>query len=123
MNRYSLMSWMLCLSVMLTFHPAKAQSGVDSFVQGKIRIFLPVRAEETKDGYLKEMAFNDGGTQMFTIKDAHGKSFDVYIDHRLGKQDSWGVAYLDAYPDTEGSVRLIDQAAFKLRVLAPAGIK
>ncbi len=79
------------------------------FVQGRLKIVPPI--QRSGPGAVME----DGGTTMFTIKDAVGKSFDIYIDHRLGTKTP-GAIYLAAYPSDSHSVRVTNEAEFRQKV-------
>ena len=57
----------------------------------------------------------DGGTTQYAIKDAAGKSFDVFIDYRLGTKTP-GAIYLVAYPGEAHSVRVTNEIEFRKRV-------
>jgi len=116
-----LSSFTLLFLATLGAGPLLAQNDNSQFIEGKIHITLPVKAQKTKDGAIAERSFNDGGTRMFTIVDAKGKTTDVYIDHRIDKKDSWGTIYVNAYPDDPGSVRVKDQTLFRKEILAPVG--
>jgi len=97
--------------------PKVARDDVIPFTEGNIRIVPPVKLLKSKEGYIEEKDFNDGGTKMITIVDAEGKATDVYFDHRIDKQESSGTVYLNGYPDASGSVRLLDQASFRKKIL------
>jgi hypothetical protein len=87
------------------------------FVQGNIRVVPPVTqlGYDTATHIEKIGVFNDGGTHSFTIRDATGKQFDVYVDHRIGSPTP-GAIYLHAYPGEPGSVRIVDQREFKHKI-------
>jgi hypothetical protein len=93
------------------------------FIEDGIRIVPPVKQKwpepgaNAKKGAWIVDTYDDGGTKMFTIIDAEGKAFDVYIDHRAKKKEVGGTVYLNAYPDKPGSIRLKDQKGFKDRIL------
>jgi len=74
-------------------------STTSPFVQNDIRIVPPVTQEgyDGTSGIGKLTVFNDGGTQLVKIRDAEGKQFDVYIDHRINSR-TLGAIYLRAYP-------------------------
>ena len=93
------------------------------FKQGPITIELPVRQQISQDGSVVFSTFSDGGTVKFSITDAIGRKFDVYLDRRI-KEVSNGnfetedsVIYLNAYPSHSNSVRVIDQNGFRKSVL------
>ena len=100
-----------------------AQNDHPHFIEGKIHIMLPVKLLKTKDGYIAEQNFNDGGTRMVTIIDAEGKTTDVYIDHRIDKKENWGTIYVNGYPDDPGSIRVKDQSLFRKEILEPTGVE
>jgi hypothetical protein len=87
------------------------------FVQDGIKINPPITQEgddkETKTS--KVTKFNDGGTRWIKIKDAEGRKFDVYIDHRIGTTTP-GAIYLMDYPGNSNSVRVADQRDFKQKL-------
>ena len=85
-----------------------------AFVQDGIRIVPPVEREHD-GGQIIITAFNDGGTKSIKITDADGKTFNIYIDHRINSK-SPGAIYLNAYPGDSNSVRVVDQEAFKRKV-------
>lgn len=89
-------------------------AATNAFVQGRTTIIPPVTRLGTEPAtHLEKITlFNDGGTRMFTIRDAAGKQFDVYLDHRLDSPTP-GAIYLYAYPGREGSVRVVDQRGFE----------
>ena len=77
-----------------------------AFIQGSIRIVPPV--QQIGLGAVME----DGGTTQYAIKDAAGKSFDVFIDHRLSTKTP-GAIYLIAYPGETHSVRVTNDVEFR----------
>ena len=85
------------------------------FIQGNIYIVPPVTLKRGTKGVLVEL-HQDGGTKMVTIIDARGKSFDVCLYHRLGREKEWGF-YLDGCPGTRGSIRVINEEDFKPKIL------
>jgi hypothetical protein len=109
------------------------------FAQGDIRIVPPVQRQKDATGGWSEYLYNDGGTRMFTITDAEGKTFDVYFDARLDLTNLQKATtfhyesiqdvlprehrihqqpiYLNGYPETSNSVRVIDQEVFRDRIL------
>jgi len=86
-----------------------ARTTTSDFVQGSIRIVPPV--SRVGSG----AAMEDGGTVMFTVKDASGKTFDIYVDHRLTTKTP-GAIYLLAYPADRGSIRIQNEAEFRQKV-------
>jgi|ERR1035441_322814 hypothetical protein len=78
------------------------------FVQDPIRIATPVKKRETA-------VAADGGTVFTSIRDARGKVFEVYVDHRLNSPTP-GAIYLNAYPGKSNSVRVLDAQDFKQKV-------
>jgi hypothetical protein len=78
------------------------------FVQGNVRITTPVKKRDSATAM-------DGGTEFISIRDAKGRVFEVYIDHRLG---TWtpGAIYLNAYPGKSNSVQVLDVRDFKQKV-------
>jgi len=88
--------------------PGCVRPPASDFVQGTIRIIPPVeKAPGRAPGVLE-----DGGTTVFTMRDATGNTFDVYIDHHLGTKTP-GAIYLFARPTEGGSVRVENEADFK----------
>ena len=98
----------------LLLYAACAYPG-DAFVQNDIRIVPPVKQQLDKHGTNVVTVFHDGGTRWIRITDAEGKSFDVYIDHRLFTKTP-GAIYLVAYPDKTNSVRVLDQRDFTKKI-------
>ena len=80
------------------------------FVQGTIRIATPVTWETNKIA-----RFWDGGTFLIPIRDAEGRVFDVYIDHRL-QGPTPGAIYLNGYPGESNSIRVLDTVGFRRKV-------
>jgi hypothetical protein len=98
--------------------------GVKEFVQGDIRIRLPVRQEKAPGGSIIYAIVNDGGTTMIKIIDARGRVHEVYFDRRFESttggtnfQTAPGTIYLDAYPGRSNSVLVTNQELFKRQVL------
>jgi hypothetical protein len=79
------------------------------FVQGNVRIDLPVIRE------LGPPALEDGGTLEIAIRDAKGRGFTLFIDHRINSPTP-GAIYLNAYPGESNSIRVLDAPGFKQRV-------
>src|SRR4051794_17190115 len=98
-----------------TAAPATPATTPSRFIEGDIRIVPPARVRQTNEGAVDVDSYNDGGTKMVTIIDATGKTFDVYVDHRVGK--GRGIIYLHGYPGERGSIRLVKQAEFRAKVL------
>lgn len=94
-----------------------------AFVQGDIRIVLPVEQETNSDGHQISIHWNDGGTVRVSITDATGKTFDVYFDHRISVTPSGtiktepGTIYLKDYPARSNAVLVVDQEGFRNNVL------
>ncbi len=109
------------------------------FVQGQIRITPPVTREKDRRGEPIFSIYNDGGTRRIPIRDAKGRRFDVFIDHRIGHSDpsyeiglsksnsvrvvhppksmrTDGHIYPNAYPGETNSVRVIHPDEFKRKV-------
>ena len=83
-----------------------ARTDSSAFIQGSIRIVSPV--QQVGLGAVME----DGGTTQYAIKDAAGKSFDVFTDYRLGTKTP-GAIYLVAYPGKAQSVRVTNEVEFR----------
>ena len=117
-NKTLLLSY-ICLVTSAAFIFAKdiQLNVVTPFVEGNIRIISPIQAATTKDGLLIERRYNDGGTRVITIIDAHGKSFDIYVDHRLAHEKQWGTIYLNGYPGSRNGIRLSKQTEFKNKIM------
>ena len=79
------------------------------FVQGDIRILPPVTRN------LGPPAISDGGTLVVPIRDANGRDFTIFIDHRM-QSPSPGAIYLNAYPGEHNSIRVHDATEFKAKV-------
>lgn len=77
----------------------------NAFVQGSISIIPPV---EVTGEYAPT---EDGGTQQIEFQDAKGKSFDVFVDRRIGTTTYEGL-YLNGYPGTSNSVFIVDRDRF-----------
>jgi hypothetical protein len=54
----------------------------------------------------------DGGSMTGRIKDAKGRTFDVFIDYRLGTKAP-GAVYLNGRPGSPKSVYITNGAAIK----------
>ena len=94
------------LILLSAFLAGCAQTDSSAFIQGSIRIVSPV--QQVGLGAVME----DGGTTQYAIKDAAGKSFDVFIDHRLSTKTP-GAIYLVAYPGEAHSVRVTNEVEFR----------
>lgn len=79
------------------------------FVQGKIRITPPVARVPGPP------AIGDGGTLEVLIRDAKGREFVVFIDHRIHGPTP-GAIYLNAYPNRPNSIRVRNEPEFKRKV-------
>ena len=88
---------------------------ISPFVQKDIRIVPPVKQQRDDQGYLVTAEVNDGGTKEIKITDAEGRTFDVYIDHRINSKTP-GAIYLNAYPGETNSVRVANQHEFNQKV-------
>jgi hypothetical protein len=86
-----------------------ARHDPQDFVQGKIRIVPPVTRLEGPPNV------TDGGTREVPIRDATGKEFLLFIDHRI-ESPTPGAIYLNAYPTERHSVRVRDVPEFKKKV-------
>jgi hypothetical protein len=87
------------------------------YIDGNVRIMPPVKQEKDQQGNTIEESFNDGGTKMIRITDSENRSFDLYIDGRIGRESDWGTIYINGYPDSSNSVRLTNQNVFKKTIL------
>ena len=91
---------------------------VDVFVQGDIRIALPVQLQTNAMRELK-----DGGTRVLPIIDATGRRYEVFFDRRFSQTPGGdlvrapGTIYLNGYPGKKESVLILNQNDFKRRVL------
>jgi hypothetical protein len=94
----------------------------EPFVQGPIRIVPPVHQEEGEHRTVKANLFNDGGTKMAKITDAEGKTFEIYIDHRIGSKTP-GAIYLIDYPGTRKSVRVMNEGDFRHKIRLPSALE
>jgi hypothetical protein len=81
------------------------------FVQGSIRISPPIQ----KDTNVQFLPFGDGGTTPGRFTDAKGREFKFYIDHRYQTKTP-GAIYLNAHPNTPGSVLVTNEAEFRQRL-------
>ena len=81
-----------------------------AFVQGTIRIATPVTWETNKIA-----RFWNGGTLLIPIRDAAGREYDVYIDHRL-ESPTPGTIYVNGYPGMSNSIRVLDAVGFRRKV-------
>jgi hypothetical protein len=86
-----------------------------AFVQGHTRIVPPVTRLGSDTRLETITLFNDGGTRLVTIRDAAGKHFDVYFDHRINSPAP-GAIYLYALPGKHGSVRVVDKREFERKL-------
>ena len=75
------------------------------FVQGNIQIYPPVTR------LANPPVMSDGGTQEIGIRDAKGRGFTYFVDHRLGGSTP-GAIYLNAYPGESNSIRVLDVRDF-----------
>ena len=73
------------------------------------------RQEEGDNHTQKLTAFNDGGTKLIKIRDAEGKRFDVYFDHRISTTTP-GAVYLIDYPGKTKSVLVVNQRDFSQKI-------
>jgi hypothetical protein len=85
------------------------------FVQGDIQIAPPVTGSGGRP--LDEFAevIKDGGTLEIPIRDAKGREFTIFIDHRF-RTVTPGAIYLNAYPGRSNSIRVLDVRDFKQKV-------
>ena len=88
---------------------AGCASPPQDFVQGRIRIVPPVTR------LLGSPAIGDGGTLQVVIRDAKGREFVFFIDHRI-ESPTPGAIYLNAYPTQRNSIRVRDVLDFKTKV-------
>jgi hypothetical protein len=103
------------LAIVAALLCAACATSATPFVQGDTKIVPPVTRLST-DAPLKTITlFNDGGTRLVTIRDAAGKRFDVYFDHRISSPTP-GAIYLHGYPGKQGSVRVVDQRDFERKI-------
>ena len=80
------------------------------FVQGSIRITPPIKQAPEHYAIIR-----DGGTAPGSFTDAKERTFDFYIDHRIGTKTP-GAIYLRAYPDEPGSVRVKNEEEFRQKL-------
>jgi len=86
-----------------------ARHDPQDFVQGRIRIVPPVTR------LVGPPAESDGGTLNVPIRDAKGREFLLFIDHRI-ESPTPGAIYLNAYPTKRNSIRVHNVADFKRKV-------
>ena len=91
-----------------------AHTETKDFVQGSIRI-IRITPPIHKDTTAQYVTLNDGGTQPGMFTDAKGRTFEFYIDHRIGTKTP-GAIYVNAYPGEPGSVRIRDEAEFRKKL-------
>jgi hypothetical protein len=99
--------------IILTLVAGCTQHDSGDFVQGSIVITPPIHIDTTPGNFI-----TDGGTLPGRITDAKGRTFDFYVDHRLGTKTP-GAIYLNAYPGDSGSVRVRKEAEFKRKLPFP----
>jgi len=80
------------------------------FVQGHLRVTPPVRWKRAPASVIE-----DGGTAFGIFTDAEGRTFDFYVDHRIGTTTPNAI-YLQAYPGDRKSVWGKDQAEFRQKL-------
>jgi hypothetical protein len=85
------------------------------FVQEGILITPPVTRERDSHSQPVVWIYHDGGTRRVPIRDAQRRSFDVFIDHKIGTTTP-GAIYLNAYPAETNSVRVVHPNEFKQKV-------
>ncbi len=93
---------------------ACAHTDNKDFVEGSIRM-IRITPPIQKDTTVQYVVFNDGGTQPGQFTDAKGRTFQYYIDHRIGTKTP-GAIYLNAYPGDAGSVRIRNEAEFRKKL-------
>jgi hypothetical protein len=91
------------------------------FVEGKVALQPPLNLSPANQGAngVEFTAFSDGGTKMIQILDGKGKSYKLYIDHRViwkePNKEGYrypGTLYLDQYPENVGSICITDEDFF-----------
>ncbi|HTR43593.1 MAG TPA: hypothetical protein VMH87_18425 [Pseudomonadales bacterium] len=92
-----------------SFLPGWVSVSSPDYIQGSIRITPPIHTE------FSLWALSDGGTLNGTITDAKGRTFPVFIDHRL-RTKTPGAIYLMAYPNESGSVLIRNEQEFKQKL-------
>ncbi len=88
-----------------------------SFSQNSVCIFLPVKVQKSASGNILMSAINDGGTRRLTFWDARNHKFELYYNHRIGFEKTWGDYYLDGLPGSASAVRILDRSQFEKTVL------
>lgn len=88
-----------------------------SFVQDEVEISLPVLPVKLADGNIVYRAFMDGGTVGVTVRDAKGRIFVIYHNHRIGFKNTWGDFYVHNLPGLPGAVHIRDKKRFQKSVL------
>ena len=81
------------------------ETGTKEIIQGDIRLTPPIEK-------LGLAVLEDGGSMTGGIKDAKGRTFDVFIDYRLGTKTP-GAVYLNGKPGDPKSVLITNGAAIK----------
>jgi len=99
---------LVALSVVLAGCTSTPHATQD-FVQGRIHIVPPITR------LLGSPAIEDGGTLQVPIRDAKGREFVLFIDHRI-ESPTPGAIYLNAYPTERHSIRVRDVPEFKRKV-------
>src|SRR5260221_9587380 len=100
-------STLIIMALLLT---GCALTPTKDFVQGSIRITPPI------EQYPADFAIiEDGGTAPGMFTDAKGRTFNFYIDRRIGTKTR-GAIYLNAYPGEWKSVRVKNDAEFKQKL-------
>lgn len=88
-----------------------ARTDNKDFVQGSIRM-IRITPPIQKDTTVQYTILNDGGTQPGQFTDAKVRTFEYYIDNRLGTKTP-GAICLNGYPGDPGSVRIRNEAEFR----------
>jgi hypothetical protein len=97
--------------IVLALFAGCAHTPTKDFVQGSVRITPPIHQDTT----VQCVIIRDGGTQPGRFTDAKGRTFDFYIDHRIGTKTPGGI-YLNAYPGERKSVRIRNEAEFRQKL-------
>src|SRR5258706_8345659 len=83
-----------------------AHTPTRDFVQGSVRITPPIKLDPVPFAIIE-----DGGRAPGVFTDAKGRTFNFYIDRRIGTKTR-GAIYLNAYPGEWKSVRVKNDAEF-----------
>src|SRR3974377_1960143 len=74
---------LLSMSACILLMAGCRSNSQNAFVQDGIEIVPPVHLEDLHPGRTTLRVMDDGGSETFLIGDSKGKTFRIWIDHRL----------------------------------------